>query len=113
MIIEQQIPYSVMLAPKFEKTKNLVIASGGGVVLNPKNMQMLRRNSINVFIFADSDVIRRRIVKSRGRPSLVGKKLENEIDEIWKQRRTLYLRYADYVWDDTSGESIVGNYRII
>ncbi|MBN2307201.1 3-phosphoshikimate 1-carboxyvinyltransferase [Candidatus Peregrinibacteria bacterium] len=98
--IEQKI------CSKFEGVKNLVIAAGGGVVLSPKNMKALKKNSVNVFIFADSEILAERIKKDQGRPSLTGEALENEIHLIWEERRDLYLKYADYVWDDTNGNSL-------
>ncbi|MBU1018316.1 hypothetical protein KKA33_04800 [Patescibacteria group bacterium] len=83
----------------------LVIATGGGVILNEKNMKNLKKNAINVFIFADPDAIIRRIEKKVGtRPSLTGKKPEKEIHDVWQERRDLYLKYADAVWDNTGGK---------
>lgn len=86
----------------FSSQKNLVIAAGGGVVLDPKNMRALKKNSVNIFLFADPGILCERIAKDQGRPSLIGKKLEDEIHEVWEKRRDLYLKYADYVWDNTS-----------
>lgn len=91
------------MCSEFSGQKNLVIASGGGVVLDPKNMKALKKNSVNIFLFADPGILCERITKDQGRPSLTGKKLEDEIHEIWEKRRSLYLKYADYVWDNTDG----------
>lgn len=94
------------ICSEFEGVKNLVIATGGGVVLSPKNMKALRKNSVNVFVFADPNILSHRIKKKQGRPSLTGEDLENEIYVIWEERRGLYLKYADYVWDNTSGKAL-------
>lgn len=94
------------ICSEFEGTRNLVIAAGGGVILSPKNMKALKKNSVNIFIFADPDVLCARIAKDQGRPSLTGKKLADEIHDIWRERRHLYFRYADFVWDDTSGNTL-------
>ena len=101
-ILEQKI------CSKFEGAKNLVIAAGGGVVLSPKNMKVLKKNSVNVFIFAAPEILTKRIEKDQGRPSLTGDALENEIHLVWEERRDLYLKYADVVWDDSSGKSLQG-----
>jgi 3-phosphoshikimate 1-carboxyvinyltransferase len=102
--IEQKI------CSKFSKAKNLVVASGGGVVLNPKNMKALKKNSVNVFIFVDPHVLSCRIAEDQGRPSLTGEALENEIFTVWEERRHLYLKYADFVWDNTSGQTKITSF---
>ncbi|MFH0838173.1 MAG: 3-phosphoshikimate 1-carboxyvinyltransferase [Patescibacteria group bacterium] len=94
------------ICSQFAGAENLVIAAGGGVVLSPKNMRALKNNSVNVFIFADSNILSDRITKERGRPSLTGGALENEIHVVWEERRDLYLKYADYVWDNTNGKAL-------
>ena len=98
--IEQKI------CSEFATSKGLVIATGGGVVLSPKNMKKLKRNSVTVFIFSDPNILSDRLVQYRGRPSLTGEAIENEVQVIWNERRELYLKYADYVWDDTGGKAL-------
>ena len=96
-----------IICSRYADAKNLVIATGGGVILDPKNMKALKKNGANVFIFADPNEIVRRITKKSGtRPSLTGKKPHDEIFDVWKERRDLYLKYADYVWDNTSGKTL-------
>ena len=60
----------------------------------------------NIFIFADPQILAERIERDQGRPSLTGEALENEIGIVWEERRDLYLKYADFVWDDTGGKTI-------
>jgi 3-phosphoshikimate 1-carboxyvinyltransferase len=94
----------------FGSKKNLVIATGGGVVLDEKNMEALKKNGVNIFIFADPSVIIERIKhESKNRPSLTGKGSVKEVKKVWKERRDLYLKYADAVWDDTSSEILEKN----
>jgi len=91
-----------------------VIATGGGVVLNPDNMEVFKKNAVNVFIFADLSVLAERLKKKKGsRPSLTGRDSEIELMEVWQKRRPLYLKYADVVWDNTSGETIKENLNFI
>ena len=98
------------MCSEFGSQKNLVIATGGGVVLSLKNMSVLKKNGVNVFIFADTSTIIERIKKqSENRPALTGKGSIKEIQDVWSERRDLYLKYADYVWDNTSGEVLKKN----
>lgn len=85
--------------------KRAVIAAGGGVILDEKGMLALRKNSLVVFLFVSPSVLPGRLSSGgENRPSVTGKPLLDEIPELWKERRDLYLRYADIVWDDTSGK---------
>ncbi len=82
----------------------LVIASGGGVILNPKNMKHLRRDATNIFIFVDPQALADRLQHTTDRPALTpGKTMIDELQDVWRERRDLYLKYADQVWDNTSG----------
>jgi len=91
------------ICSQYTKTKNLVISTGGGVVLNPNNMKVLKKNGVNVFIFADPDVLAERLKKSANRPALKSDDPISELPTIWNERRGLYLKYADFVWDNTGG----------
>lgn len=98
------------MCSEFGEQKKLVIATGGGVVLDSKNMRALKKNGVNVFIFADTSTIINRIkCESDNRPTLTGKGSVKEIKDIWHERRDLYLKYADYTWDNTSGEVLIKN----
>ena len=97
------------MCTKFSNQKSLVIATGGGVVLSPKNMKTLKKNGVNVFLFADPQVLVERIKKSKNRPSLTDKHFADELQSVWLERRDLYLRYADFVWDNTSGKTIISH----
>lgn len=85
----------------------LVIATGGGVILREENMRGLLRDGVNVFIFADPHTLANRIRHDTDRPALTaGANIEDEIQSVWEQRRDLYLRYANVVWDNTDGQTV-------
>ena len=92
----------------FSGAENLVIATGGGVVLSPENMKVLKKNSVNIFIYVDPEILYERLSKDGVRPSLTGRKSEEEIHDIWEERRGLYLKYADYVWDNSGANPFEG-----
>ena len=80
----------------------LVLATGGGVVLNENNMKHLKEGAVNVFIHVDPKHIASRLANNpMGRPSLTGQSLKNEVMQVWEDRRELYLKYADYVCNET------------
>lgn len=98
------------ICSKFSDSQGLVIATGGGVVLNEMNMKALKKNGVVVFVFADPSALVARLKKKNDRPALIGGDPIAEIPRVWKERRPLYYHYADVVWDNTSGEVIKANF---
>ena len=53
-------------------------------------------------------------MSGRERPPLKpGQNPEEEIRHLWEERRALYLKYADAVWDNTSGEVIASQLNFL
>ena len=79
---------------------NLVIGTGGGVVMDRENVKNLKRNGWVVWLKADSSVIRERMRREeqRGetRPSLSGADPLEEIDGILDERTKFYARANDF-----------------
>jgi shikimate kinase len=67
----------------------LVIAAGGGVVLDPDNLADFNRSGWVVCLAARPEVILRRVADEEQRPLLAGQK-EARIREILEARRKLY-----------------------
>jgi len=80
--------------------KNACIATGGSVVYSEEAMRHLKRLSTVVFIDLPCEVVERRIadIKSRGVVIEEGKTLP----ELFRERRPLYLQYADIAVDARS-----------
>jgi len=75
------------------KLENVVISTGGGVILDAENMENLRRNSVIVFldrsvsdILADLDNSNRPILKDK-----------SKFYKIYDERIELYRKYADVI----------------
>ena len=79
---------------------NLIIATGGGVVIEPENMTNLRKNGWVVWLQVDPETIRDRMGKDvhtvGARPSLSGEGSLNEIEEVLKERHELYAWSFDH-----------------
>ncbi len=78
-----------------------VIGTGGGAVVDPANMERLRRDSTLVLLYADIDTIEKRVSRS-SRPPLTNLPLREEIAEMMDRRRQHYPASAD-ICLDTSG----------
>ena len=78
------------------KSMNLVIACGGGLVLNKINIDRLRNESIIVYLTASPKIILERILNDREeRPLLKTPNKDLEIQELLKFRKPFYERAAD------------------
>lgn len=83
---------------------DLVISTGGGVLMHLHNGDLLKSSGKLVLLVAEPATLVQRLKDSYARPSLTGKDVFEEIDELWTERRDLYYKYADVVvgtepWD--------------
>jgi len=96
---------------EISKHDGLIIAPGGGVVLEPENVETLRRNGFVIWLKADLEAIVKRISKDprtkTGRPSLTGRGTLEELGDVLTQREPLY-RSASEVQVDTSTLDVDG-----
>ncbi len=79
------------------ESENMVIATGGSVVLSEKAMEHLKKNSVVVYLKVDYHHITKRIKnrKTRGIAMDEGQTLR----EIYNHRTPLYEKYADITID--------------
>lgn len=71
-----------------------VIATGGGVILNPENVKNMRQSGMVVWLKARPETVRQRIMNDEAtshlRPSLTAKGAAEEIEDILSVRTPLY-----------------------
>ena len=77
---------------ELSETGGKVIATGGGAILNPKNMEYLKQNAVIIFLDRSPEDILKKINLSI-RPMLAQNK--NRLYELYKERHHLYKTYAD------------------
>lgn len=88
-----------LVVSKLAGKTGLVIATGGGVVLNPDNIKVLKQNGIFIYLNADPEVILERVSRRNTRPLLAkGKNLET-IQTLFQERYRYYQDCADYTID--------------
>jgi shikimate kinase len=78
--------------------KDLVVATGGGVVLDPQSRRVLLENFFTVWLKATPETIYARLSSDPGstltRPSLSELPVEEEIEKVLLQREPLYSQVA-------------------
>lgn len=84
--------------------KGLVIATGGGIVLNPDNIRDLGRTGLVVCLSATPEAILQRVGGDTNRPLLAGGDPMKKITDLLGKRRPLYAAIPHQV--DTTGLSV-------
>jgi shikimate kinase len=94
------------LVEEVSRRNNLVIATGGGIVMDEENVKNLKQNGWVVWLKGKPEVLRERMAKEQGagriRPSLTGADPMEEIKEVLSVRKAFYERAGDLVVDTSS-----------
>ena len=88
---------------ELSRETGLVITTGGGVVLNPANLEALRERSVVIALLASPETIYERVKGSKHRPLLQKGEVRSEIDRLYQERASLYSQ-ADLKFD-TDGQT--------
>ena len=90
---------------EISRRNNLIVAPGGGAVLDADNVKALRRNGFIIWLKADREALLKRINQDPGtnarRPTLTGKGTLEELQEVISAREPFYER-ASEIQIDTS-----------
>lgn len=91
-----------------ELFENIVVATGGGIILDPDNINFLKKNGTAIWLESDIEMIVQRLNTDRSsfsqRPEFTDMGLKEETKKIMSQRRHLYEDCSDFRID-TSVES--------
>lgn len=94
------------LIEKVSRRNNLIIATGGGVVIDEDNVKNLKKNAWIVWLNGESEVLRERMDKEQRsgkiRPSLTGEDSLEEIKQVMDVRIPLYEKAATLVVDTST-----------
>lgn len=72
--------------------KDLVISCGGGIILNPENVRILREKTVVILLEANLDLIKSRILKDgiEKRPLIQHENPMDSIEKIYFERKEIY-----------------------
>ena len=107
----------IEVAKKIAGEKRLVIACGGGVVLNRINIDRLKQEGIIAYLTATPGVILKRVSGDEGRPLLMTDDKALKIRELLSFRKPFYERAADITINtsrltiDTVAEQIISRLK--
>lgn len=81
------------------KKNNIVLATGGGAVLNQENRRLLEQNGIVIYLRASVNDLYRRTRHDKNRPLLQTQNLFARLNELYVQRDALYRETAHVIID--------------
>lgn len=97
------------LVARYARRPGQVLAPGGGVVLDPDNVALLREHGLVVWLTASPERLRERLRQDQDsqafRPSLTGADPAAEMERVLAEREPLY-RAAAHLAVDTSTMSV-------
>lgn len=93
---------------KLDQKEMFVISCGGGVPMNERNVQEMKKKGIIVLLHANPATIYQRVKNSHHRPLLEGNMTEEYIGKLMEQRSSVYDQVADVIvkTDNRSAEEI-------
>jgi shikimate kinase len=94
------------LVARYRHVEGQILATGGGVILDPDNVAALRENGIIIWLTADPATIQARLAQDQprdaNRPSLTGADTIREVEEVLQSRAPLYQAAAQIIVDTAS-----------
>ncbi len=91
------------LAAELRNAGNCVIATGGGMLLDPENYECLRRDALLVHLRAHLDTLVRRLANTTDRPLLAAEDPRTKLQTLYEQRAAVYEKLPLQV--DTDGRT--------
>lgn len=88
-----------MVVDELTREQDIVLATGGGVVLLEENRQVLKQRGTVVYLQADLETLVERTRRDRNRPLLQTEDPRAKIAELLRQREPIYRQIADVVVD--------------
>ncbi|OPX20469.1 MAG: hypothetical protein BZ151_03965 [Desulfobacca sp. 4484_104] len=89
------------LVARYAEQSGLVLATGGGVVIDAENIDRLKQQGLLVWLVAEPEIIQERLAQDQAevarRPALTSGQTVTEVEEVLRTRQPLYQAAADVV----------------
>ncbi len=94
-----------LMIEELTSKSDLVLATGGGAVLDPRSRELMHLNGVVVYLSASIDHLLKRTGKDSKRPLLKTEDPRGRMQELLMLRDPLYREVADFTVD-TGGRSV-------
>ena len=72
--------------------KNYVISLGGGVMNNHRLRDIINKNSFNIYLSVNNNILLKRLETSKKRPLIKNTNIKKTLNELFKQREQYYKK---------------------
>lgn len=79
-----------LLSKRLANTEDLVISTGGGMVLDVENVDHLKKNGVLVCLTAEPEIIYQRVKNKRNRPLLKKGYIKETVFKLFNERKGMY-----------------------
>lgn len=94
------------LLKKFLENENIVLSTGGGIIKDAENVEIMKQKGIVVFLNADVETLYGRI-NDESRPLLVCKNPKERLEKLYNERINLYKKADIEINSALASEKIV------
>ena len=84
---------------------NIVVATGGGIIKRDDNIDILRKNSWNILLYASPEECQSRISIAK-RPLLKGKNVLKVLKDLFEERKNRYFKVSDLIINTEKSSSL-------
>ena len=84
------------IVSKILNKKKCVISLGGGALINKNIREVLKKNSLNIYLDVNKKKLIKRLKYSKNRPLLFDKDIEEQLDKLLNEREKLF-KNADII----------------
>lgn len=91
------------LIDELSREADLVLATGGGAVMDPANRDVMRARGIVVYLNVPTQILWERTRNDRNRPLLQVPNPRERIENLYRERDPLYREVADIIVDGGRG----------
>ena len=79
------------------RKKNIILATGGGVVLSAENRALLKERGKVIYLNAKPQHLAKRMAYDKDRPLLQQGNMLDTLNQLYKDRHPLYLNVASFI----------------
>ena len=72
--------------------KNYVISLGGGVMNNNRLRNIIKKKSLNIYLYVNNSILLKRLETSKKRPLIKNNDIKKTLDELIKEREQYYKK---------------------
>ena len=84
------------ITTKILEHKQTIVSLGGGAIINQKIRNSIKKNSYNIYLNVDIDILMKRLQNSKNRPLIYKKNLKKELINLMNKREKFYQK-ADLI----------------